>query len=273
MNRPGAIRAAIARGRRRTRVRGAGFVSRRAGDGFEFSELREYTAGDDPRRIDWAASARTGDLQTRVYRDEDALVFAAILDDTPSMHLGRSRRLTDAAAEALDAWFGALERDDRAFRIAGGAIVTAPVMRGLRAGRFARDARASTPFSLEAELRAACALPRAAATLVISDFLESDGVPDELLRRVATRCEITALIARDPWYDGLPLRGFVRLRDAETGVVRRYYIGRQQRSRYRAAVREREDALRARLEAAGWQTGILDETDGRTALLAALGAR
>ena len=273
MNAAGAIRNAIARGRRRTRLRGAGFASRRRGDGFEFAELREYTAGDDPRRIDWAASARTGELQTRVYRDEDALVFAAILDDTASMHLGRERRLATAAGEALDAWYGALERDDRAFRVAGGTIVTAPTMRGPRAGQFAREVRASRPFVLADELRAACALPRAAATLVISDFLDLDRVDDELLRRVATRCEMTALVARDPWYDGLPLRGFVRLRDAESGAVRRYYVGARQRGTYRAAVREREEAVRDRLDRAGWQTGILDETGGRVALFAALGIR
>ena len=91
------LRAAIVRGARRTPRRGDGVRSGRPGDGYEFSQLRGYLEGDDPRRIDWSASARIGALQTRVYLEETALVFAAIVDESPSMRVGRKRRLSDAA--------------------------------------------------------------------------------------------------------------------------------------------------------------------------------
>ena len=47
------------------------------GDGYEFVELRAYVPGDDVRRIDWAATARSGDLQTRVVLEDVALTLAA----------------------------------------------------------------------------------------------------------------------------------------------------------------------------------------------------
>lgn len=44
--------------------------ARRRGDGSEFDALREYTPGDDPRRLDWAASARRGRPVVKQYRHE-----------------------------------------------------------------------------------------------------------------------------------------------------------------------------------------------------------
>jgi len=41
-----------------------------------FDRLRGYAEGDDPRRIDWSATARIGSLQTRVYLEETVLVLA-----------------------------------------------------------------------------------------------------------------------------------------------------------------------------------------------------
>ena len=46
------------------------FNSKRRGQGNEFDDLRQYAACDDIRHIDWKTSARTGALQTRLYREE-----------------------------------------------------------------------------------------------------------------------------------------------------------------------------------------------------------
>lgn len=43
---------------------------RRRGEGSEFESLREYVPGDDPRAIDWKASARRGVFVTRSYQAE-----------------------------------------------------------------------------------------------------------------------------------------------------------------------------------------------------------
>ena len=101
------IREALLRARRRPRHLGAGSPTIYRGDGYEFVELRAYIPGDDVRRIDWAATARAGDLQTRVVLEDVALTLAAIVDTSPSMRVGRRRPLLDAAREALRAWFAA----------------------------------------------------------------------------------------------------------------------------------------------------------------------
>jgi hypothetical protein len=92
-----------------------------------------------------------------------------------------------------------------------------------------------------------------------------------MLLRVALRFDATVLLARDPWRDDLPLRGIVRLRDAETGRTRRMFVGARMRARYRDAAHAREESLRARFRDAGWRVGVLDESDGRASLLRAFG--
>ena len=257
-----ALRDAIVRGARATPRRGGAVRGTRAGDGFVFSQLREYVQGDDPRRIDHAATARVGALPTRVYLEETALVLAAIVDESGSMQVGRTRPLAAAADEAVRAWFGALEADDAAARIVDERIV--------RDRRAAPLVHATAPFRFAAALAVALrALPRGASLLAIADGFD---LPDEeALRRAAHRFDATLLFARDPWRDDLPLRGVVRLRDAETGRVRRAFVGTRSRARYGVASRAREAALTAGFREAGWRVGILDERDGRASLLRAFG--
>jgi uncharacterized protein (DUF58 family) len=257
-----ALRAAIVRGARATPRPGGAVRGTRPGDGFVFAQLRAYVEGDDPRRIDAAATARVGTLQTRVYLEETALVLAALVDESASMRVGRQRPLSAAADEALRAWFGALEGEDRAVRIVDEGLV--------RDRRAAPLVRARAPFRCAAALAVAQrALPRAASLLLIADGFDLPA--DDALARAGLRFDATVLLARDPWHDDLPLRGLVRLRDAETGRVRPVFVGARARARYRAAARAREAELQARFRAAGWRVGVLAEADGRTSLLRAFG--
>lgn len=252
------LRDALLRGRRRPHRFGAGSPTVYRGDGYEFVELRAYVAGDDVRRIDWAATARAGDLQTRVVLEDVALTLAAIVDDSPSMLVGRKRALLAAAEEAMHTWFAVALSGDRCIRVGANDVVP-------------QHAEISTPFDLRgALLTARAALQRGSALLVTSDWYDLTPDDDALLIQLGARYDCTALVARDPWYDGLPLRGFVRIRGAEGGRLRAY-IGKRERASFEAAVRERESKILLQLERAGWRTGILQEADGSGSLFGAFG--
>lgn len=269
------LRNALLRGRRRPRNFGAGSATVFRGDGYEFSELRAYVAGDDTRRIDWAATARAGALQTRVVLEDVALTLAAIIDDSGSMQLGRTRPLAVAAHEAMTAWYLAAAPDDRCARITVDGFVAPPGMRGYRSGLVCANAPGGTnPFALLAAFDVArAALPRGTALLVASDFydLDTHGDAERIIGDLGARFDCTALVARDPWFDGFPLRGFVRLRDAEDAAVKRFFIGDKEQARYRTAVRLREERLQTAFGKAGWRTGTLGETSGAHSVLAAFG--
>ncbi len=266
-----ALRAAIVHGARRSNRRGAARRSARPGDGLEFSQLRGYVDGDDPRRIDWAATARSGAMQTRVYYEETALVLAALIDTSASMQAGRRRPLARAAQEALQAWLGAADADDRVLRIAGDRLVTGRAAAALTPAEFER-------FDLVAALRFAVrVLPRDASLLVVTDAFDVPAPAsedDELtLVHAGARFDATVLLARDPWRDGLPLRGWQRIRDAESGAERIVRFGRASRARYVAAVAARERALEECFVRTGWRVGTLDERDGAADLERAFGLR
>jgi uncharacterized protein (DUF58 family) len=231
----------------------------RPGDGYAFDRLRAYVDGDDPRRIDWSATARTGQLQTRVYLEETVLVLAAVVDASPSMRLGRTRAYADAADDAVRAWFEAAERPDRTGRVVDDRIVADR--------RAATEARAREPFDLSRSLELAIrAIPAGASLLLITDGLALPADADDTLVRAARRFDATVLLASDPWLGGLPLRGFVRLRDVATGRTARIFVGRRTRERYLRATRERDGALRERFRRARWRVGTLDEADGAASL-------
>jgi uncharacterized protein (DUF58 family) len=260
-----ALRAAIVRGARRSARRGSARRSPRPGDGLEFSQLRGYVDGDDPRRIDWSATARSGALQTRVFYEETALVLAALIDTSASMDVGRRRPLAAAAEDARRAWFGAADADDRLLRIDGATLLAG-------AAALAHVA-ARGDFSLAAALRFAVrVLARHASLLVISDAFGFDPAVSEI-EAAGARFDATFLLARDPWHDGLPLRGWRSVRDRESGATRIVRFGRAARERYVRAVSEREAALEERFTRAGWRFGLLDERDGVASLERAFGVR
>jgi uncharacterized protein (DUF58 family) len=264
------IRDALLRARRRPRNLGVGSPTIYRGDGYEFVELRAYVPGDDVRRIDWAATARSGDLQTRVVLEDVALTLAAIVDTSPSMALGRRRPLMFAAREAVRAWFGAASGEDRCMRITGDGVTPAALQRKMRAALVTVESETTRFDAVRALRTARAALPRGAALLAISDWYDLDPTADRGLADLGTRFDCTALIARDPWYEALPLAGMVRLRGAEGGNVRAY-IGPRERSAFLHAVRKRESALLKRFACANWRTGVLREEDGGASLAEAFG--
>jgi uncharacterized protein (DUF58 family) len=245
---PRALRAALLAGKRRPRRWGAGSPTQYRGDGYEFVELREYVPGDDPRRIDWAATARSNALQTRVVLEDVALTLAAVCDTSASMNVGRARTLADAAQEARAAWFACALPSDRTIAV--------------------REPQAD----MAAHFRTAKAmLPRGAALLAITDGfgLVEDARTDDSIAALGDRCDCTLLLAEDPWIDGLPLRGFTCMRDAETGERAWFYIGARHARAFADAARARRDALVERFARRNWRTALLRESDGAGSLYAA----
>ena len=62
-----------------------------SGKGLEFDRLRRYVPGDDVKRLDWKVFARTGDLYTRVYKEERQFDIVIILDVSNSMLVGTGK--------------------------------------------------------------------------------------------------------------------------------------------------------------------------------------
>ena len=62
--------------------------TRKRGDGTDFAGVREYTPGDDLRRIHWKATAKRGKLTVVEYESGEANNVAVALDLSPAFHAG-----------------------------------------------------------------------------------------------------------------------------------------------------------------------------------------
>ncbi len=88
-------------------------VSRWRGPGLEFADLREFETGDDPRRINWRASARRGELWVNDRHPERNSDVVLLIDALPEARRGVGASL-DLAVRAIAGLAGShLHRHDR----------------------------------------------------------------------------------------------------------------------------------------------------------------
>ncbi|HYR11908.1 MAG TPA: DUF58 domain-containing protein, partial [Longimicrobium sp.] len=88
----------------RNRLREAGFRAvRQRGEGGSFESLREYVRGDDPRTVDWKASARRGNLIVRQFELErrQNVMIAIDAGRLMTQKVGERERLDYALTAAL----------------------------------------------------------------------------------------------------------------------------------------------------------------------------
>ncbi len=88
----------------RDRLRRAGLRrTRQRGEGRTFESLRDYVPGDDPRTLDWKATARHGELLVRQYEAERSqnVVLAIDAGRLMSEAIGGATRLDHALSAAL----------------------------------------------------------------------------------------------------------------------------------------------------------------------------
>jgi len=77
--------------------------SQHQGSGIDFAETRIYQPGDEPRHINWRATARTGTPMVRVFHEDTAPLACFVIDRRANMRFGTRTRLkvTQAARLAI----------------------------------------------------------------------------------------------------------------------------------------------------------------------------
>lgn len=167
-------------GRLITDVLSGGFRSTFRGGGVEFSDVREYVEGDDPRAVDWNVTARWGRPFVKRFVEERERTIVFVLDLGRTMALGCGAWSLRQAAARFCACIGllAIDNHDRVGLIAGGAGVARFVLPKKGAGHVLRVVRdcvelpgRDEPSDLDALLaRAAGRLRRRTVLFVLSDY-------------------------------------------------------------------------------------------------------
>jgi uncharacterized protein (DUF58 family) len=236
------------------------------GQGIDLADLREYQYQDDVRHIDWNVTARMQTPYVKEYYEEREVTGWFLLDLSGSEDFGSqsvSKRsqaieLTTILASMLNRHgnrFGALfygtSVDTVIPATTGRRQVLQLLHRMLQRG-VAASAPPSAPTRLHDLLQtAAHVMHRRSLVFIVSDFIAQPGW-EKPLASLAQRHDVIAIRLYDPLEMTLPDLGLLTLQDAETAEqVLVDTHDKTFRSRFAAAVTQREDALRDAFTYAG----------------------
>lgn len=242
-------------GDQRRRSRPGLASSRRPGPGSDLHVSREYEPGDDPRRIDWNASARSTSLQVRTTTAEVALDVHLCPSPSSSMRFGTEERKHATGAETLRFIAAIAARRNEQVFLHGvpGRPVRLPVRRGL--GLLEGLLESPPEWSSGSDLLPVIAGlgPARGPSLVVAtvDIVTSDRELDALRLLAATR-DVLVVLVLDPAELELPDAGRLRLGapGGETGVL----VDTSNpavRAEYRARVTAHLDGIRRLCRAPG----------------------
>ena len=256
-------------GRRVEGLLAGDFRSNLLGTGSELAMMRPYVAGDDVRRIDWNATARTGETHVRVDLAERVLVTWLVLDTSVSMQFGTADRRKADVAEGVAVAIGhlATRRGNRLGVVAfGGEESYAMPPRQGRVGLVGlltalrseprEDGRGAS--TLAAALARTGALARQRSlVVVVSDFRGPADWRRPLLE-LAGHHDVIAVEIRDPREQELTNVGLLYLVDPETGRQLRVDTrSRRLRERFAVAAAAERGQLARSLSSVGVRHVVL----------------
>ena len=205
-------------------IQSGAYNSKYRGGGIEFSEVREYTPGDDVKRIDWNVSARHNSLFVKEFVEENELNIYLILDLSESNNFGFMKSKLDLSFEvAVSLMFLALKNNDKL----GLGIFTdklekfIPSKKGKKQLlRIIRELIDYTPKSKKTNIMESLStlnnkLKRKSVIYIISDFI-SDSY-DKPLKFLNLHHRVTLINISDIREKEMPAIGYAHLEDAETG--------------------------------------------------------
>lgn len=195
------------------------------GRGMEFSEVREYSPGDDIRTVDWNVSARMGTLYVKKYIEERELTVMLVIDMSSSGVFGTVNCLKSEIAAELSALlaFSAIKNNDKV----GLLIFTDRVEKYIppKKGKahilcIIREIITFRPGHNRTDISPCLdylnrVLKRRSILFILSDFISPDY--SRSLSIANQRHDVIALSLTDPREKEMPDSGFIYLEDAETG--------------------------------------------------------
>jgi len=195
------------------------------GRGMEFSEVREYQAGDEIRAIDWNVTARMGRPFIKEFQEERELTVMLLVDVSASGLFGTSRAKNDVAAElAATLSFSAIKNQDKV----GLCLFTDRVEKYIppkkgrgHVWRVIEEVLEFKPEHSGTDIARPLeylnrVLHRRAICFLISDFLAAPAFAKPL--RIANRRhDMIAVTITDPRETEMPRVGYLELEDEETG--------------------------------------------------------
>lgn len=242
----------LARGDRRAERR-----SRTQGSSLEFADYREYSEGDELRRIDWPAYARLERLFVKLYEQEQDLPVSFLVDASASMRwmpegaqpgsskFDAGRKLAAALAYIALANLDSVNIHFFASRLLGELGVARGKAHFHSVLEFLRDAPAADGPTrmLDCVRTLTQRVKRRGLVVLVSDFFDPAGWEEPLSMLRHCQFEVHALQILHPAELSPVETGDLRLLETETGAVMDVTANESLLRRYREQVDAFNEAL------------------------------
>ena len=247
------------------------------GRGMSFSEVRDYTYGDDVRNIDWNVTARTGTPHVKVFEEERELTVMLLIDVSKSQNFGTSSTYKkDIIAEiAAVIAFSAINNNDKVGAIFFSDKIEAylPPKKGRKTIlRIIREVIQIEPEGHATSIAHALEYlnnvqKKKSIVFVLSDFICPPF--DTALSISSRRHDVIGINIFDEREKEIPDIGLLRVKDLESGTVRIIDTGDKSiREKYTRRFDNRQKHIRRTLQKYGVdQIDILVEEDYVKALI------
>jgi len=201
---------------------GGGMLRRDSGDSTEFHDHRLYAPGDDPRRINWAAYARTGQLTLKLFRQEGRPLIDCLFDVSASMW-----NPSEKAERVLELLYFIIESASaqqaglRIWALAGAQIVPLPVALINEGTRWIEELPETKASPDEQPISTVHVPLRPGSQRILLSDLLYPVEPDDLVRPLTMRNGAATILT--PWHreEADPIWGGVcQLDDAESQTMR-----------------------------------------------------
>jgi uncharacterized protein (DUF58 family) len=198
------------------------------GRGMSFSEVREYTPGDDVKFIDWNVTARFSHPFVKVFEEERELIVMLLVDISSSSLFGTQKQLKRDLITELGAVlsFSATTNNDKVGVIFFSDKVEKYIPPKKGKGhilRIIRELIALEPqHTGDTDVRVALeflnnVLKKRSITFLLSDFVSRPY--DQALQLAARKHDLVGIHIYDKYDKELPAAGLVQVVDAESGKM------------------------------------------------------
>jgi uncharacterized protein (DUF58 family) len=222
------------------------------GSGIEFSDHREYAAGDDIRYLDWNVYARHGDLLLKRFQEEQDLHVYLILDCSRSMGFGSPSKFDLARRLVAALAYIALADLDRIcvlactdcvldeFPLTRGKARILPLMKFLEAQQV-RGKDTNLARSVQGVLHRS---RRSGMAVVVSDLFDEHGFQPGLDQLRYRRFDAHVLQLHAPKEADPALLGDVEFMDVETGSLRKVTVTEKHARKYKELFQDHQRSVR-----------------------------
>jgi len=222
-------------------------VSLFQGEGFEFTELREYIYGDDVRKIDWKTTAKLGKPFIRIYHEERELNVVTAVMLGGSSYFGTVRQKSEVMTELVALLgFSAVKNSDLFTNIIFADRLynmSKPNKKFFTIDDAISKIEAFKMLGKESNYQALTdtlykRLKRKSLLFVISDF-----VGDINLSLLSKKHDVVAIIVRDKFEEKPQELGFMRLMDMESGASFEGVVAGAELKSYEKALVQNDEKL------------------------------